>query len=305
MTPVISTSGLSKHFRKTEALHGLNLEVAEGSIFGLIGPNGAGKTTTLKTLMNIYRPDSGRATVIGVDSRRLGPAEFARIGYVSENQELPEWMTVEYFLSYLKPFYPAWDDARAAAMIRQFELPLNRQLKHLSRGMKMKAALVSSLSYRPKLLVLDEPFSGLDPMVREDLSEALIENADETSILVSSHDLGDIESFASHIGYIENGKLRFAEEMASLTSRFREVEVTVESGANGPQNAKSSAWPSTWLRPDATPAVVRFVESQFDPERTPVEIRRIFGDPIQISVTPMPLRSIFVTLARSGAATAA
>jgi ABC-2 type transport system ATP-binding protein len=109
--------------------------------------------------------------VLGVDSRRLGPAEFAKIGYVSESQEMPEWMTREYFLSYLKPFYPTWDDARASELVRQFDLPLQRQLKHLSRGMKMKAALVSSLAYRPKVLVLDEPFSGLDPMVREDLAE--------------------------------------------------------------------------------------------------------------------------------------
>jgi len=302
MSTVISATGLTKRFRRTEAVDGLNLEVSEGSIFGLIGPNGAGKTTTIKVLMNIHKPTAGHAEVLGVDSRRIGPAEFTKIGYVSESQELPEWMTVEYFLSYLKPFYPTWDDARASELVRQFDLPLKRQLKHLSRGMKMKAALVSSLAYRPKLLVLDEPFSGLDPMVREDLAEGLVDSADETSILVSSHDLGDIESFSSHIGYIENGKLRFSEEMSSLTARFREIEVTVESTAKIFQNHR---WPHTWLRPDTTPAVVRFVESQFDPERTQNDIRSMFGDLVQISVNPMPLRAIFVTLARAGTKTAA
>ena len=302
MSSLISAIGISKRFRHTEAVDGLNLEVSEGSIFGLIGPNGAGKTTTIKVLMNIHKPTAGRAEVLGVDSRRLGPREFAKIGYVSESQEMPEWMTVEYFLAYLKPFYPTWDDVRANELVRQFDLPLKRQLKHLSRGMKMKAALVSSLAYRPKLLVLDEPFSGLDPMVREDLAEGLVESAAETSILVSSHDLGDIESFASHIGYIENGKLAFSEEMSSLTARFREIEVTVQSSAKLPSNDR---WPGTWLRPDTTPAVVRFVESQFDPVRTQKDIRALFGDAVQVSVNPMPLRAIFITLARTGSKAAA
>ena len=301
MSTVISTTGLSKKFRRTDAVDGLNLEIAEGSIFGFIGPNGAGKTTTIKTLMNIIKPTSGRAEVLGVDSRKLGPADFAQIGYVSESQQLPEWMTVEYFLAYLKPFYPKWDDARAAELMKQFDLPSKRQLKHLSRGMKMKAALVSSLAYHPKLLVLDEPFSGLDPMVREDLAGGLLDTDGETTILVSSHDLGDIESFASHIGYIENGKMRFSEEMSSLIARFREVEVTVEPSVKVPSG---NQWPGTWLRPDTTPAVIRFVESRFDAERTQGDIQRVFGDVIQVSFNPMPLRAIFVALARSGSAAA-
>src|SRR4030095_14049943 len=125
--------------------------------------------TTIKILMNIHKPSAGSAEVIGVDSRRLGPEEFAKIGYVSENQEMPEWMTVEYFLAYLKPFYPTWDDARAAELLRVFDLPRQRKLRHLSRGMATKAALTSSLAYRPRVLVLDEPFGGLDPLVREQL----------------------------------------------------------------------------------------------------------------------------------------
>jgi ABC-2 type transport system ATP-binding protein len=302
MSAVISATGLSKHFRKAEAVAGLDLEVPEGSIFGLIGPNGAGKSTTIKVLMNIHKPSAGRAEVIGVDSRRLGPAEFAKIGYVSENQEMPDWMTVDYFLAYLKPFYPTWDDARASELLRQFDLPLNRQLRHLSRGMRMKASLVSSLAYRPKLLVLDEPFSGLDPMVREDLAEGLVDSAGETSILLSSHDLGDIESFASHIGYIENGRMKFSEEMTSLTDRFREVEVTVPSTASIPGGGQ---WPDSWLRREKSPAVIRFVESQFDSERTQKEIHRIFGDVVQVSVNPMALRAIFVALARTGSKVAA
>ncbi len=295
MSDVLSALDLVKRFGDVRVLDGLSLTVPEGSVFGLAGPNGSGKTTTIKILMSILRPNSGHAQVLGVDSRALGPDTFARIGYVSENQELPEWMTVEYFLAYLKPFYPTWDDARARQLVSQFDLPLQRQLRHLSRGMRMKASLASSLAYRPPLLIMDEPFSGLDPLVREDLIEGLLESADETTILISSHDLAEIESFASHIGYLDRGRLQFSEEMTSLTARFREVEVMVDSP---PLLPLDRPWPANWLRPETAPALVRFVETHFDPERTPAEIRRLFGDVRNISATPMPLRAIFVTLAR-------
>jgi ABC-2 type transport system ATP-binding protein len=294
MNEIVKAIDISKRFRGTAVLDGLNLSVPENSVYGLVGPNGVGKTTTLKILMNIFPPSAGRAEVLGTDTRRLGPRDFAQIGYVSENQEMPEWMTVEYFLAYLKPFYPLWDDARAKELLRQFDLPLDRKLRHLSRGMRMKAALASSLAYRPKLIVLDEPFTGLDPLVRDELIEGLLENAEETTILISSHDLTEIESFASHIGYLDRGRLQFSEEMTSLSERFREVEVTLEAASPLPANL-----PQTWLRPECSAAVVRFVETQFDAERTPAEVRRVFGNVQQLAMNPMPLRAIFVALAKT------
>src|SRR4051812_36276414 len=105
MTGILRTEDLSKRFGRTAVLNRISLEVAEGSVYALVGPNGAGKTTTIKILMNIIEPTAGHAEVLGADSRHLLPQHFAQIGYVSENQELPEWMTVEYFLNYLKPFY--------------------------------------------------------------------------------------------------------------------------------------------------------------------------------------------------------
>jgi ABC-2 type transport system ATP-binding protein len=302
MSDMVCVTDLVKRFRNVAVLDGLHLTVPEGSVFGLAGPNGAGKTTTIKILMNILPPTAGHAEVLGIDSRALGAEAFAHIGYVSENQDLPEWMTVEYLLAYLKPFYPSWDDTRAAQLVRQFDLPLGRQLRHLSRGMKMKIALASSLAYRPQLLIMDEPFSGLDPLVREDLIDGLLESAGETTILISSHDLGEIESFASHIGYLDGGRLQFSEEMTSLTARFREVEVMVDSP---PLLPLDRPWPAHWLRPETAPALVRFVETHFDPDRTTDEIRRLFGDVRNISAHPMPLRAIFVTLARNKASKAA
>ena len=145
MNDVIRTHALVRNFGRTTALAGVDLEVPEGAIYALVGANGAGKTTLIKVLMNIFQPTSGSATVLGIDSRHIAGKHFARIGYVSENQEMPEWMTVRYLLDYYRSFYPSWDTALEQQLIRQFDLPLNRKLKHMSRGQRMKAAFASSL----------------------------------------------------------------------------------------------------------------------------------------------------------------
>ncbi len=294
MSNTIRTENLSKRFHRVEALKDLGMEVPEGAIYALVGPNGAGKTTAIKVLMNILRPTSGRAEVLGMDSRRLTGRAFSSIGYVSENQELPGWMRVDSFLAYLRPFYPTWDRELENELVKQLELPLDRKLKNLSRGMRIKAALASSLAYRPKLIVLDEPFSGLDPLVRDQLTEGLLERAEEATVLISSHDLAEVESFASHVGYLEQGSLRFSEEMADLTARFREVEVTFAVPPELPTH-----WPETWLHGDTSAALVRFVDSQFDQERTSRQVRALFRDVRNISFNPMSLRSIFVALAKN------
>src|SRR5689334_1310578 len=120
---MIRTDNLTKRYRKNEALHGPTLDVPTGSGFALAGPNRAGKSSAIKILMNLIRPSAGSAQVLGVDSTRLSAGELAQIGYVSENQKLPEWMRVDYFLEYCRAFYPTWDDALAADLVRNYELP--------------------------------------------------------------------------------------------------------------------------------------------------------------------------------------
>ena len=291
---MIRTHRLTKRFPGVGAVTDLTLEVPEGCVFALVGPNGAGKTTTIKTFMNILRPTAGHANVLGTDSRRLGPKQLAQIGYVSENQELPGWMTVSYFLQYCKPFYPTWDDQLAASLVRLFDLPLKRRLRALSRGMRIKAALASSLAYRPRLIVLDEPFSGLDALVRDQFIESVLERAAEATVFIASHDLAEIESFASHIGYIDQGRLRFTEEMTALVARFREIEVTLEQPARMP-----AEWPAEWLNPEHASVVVRFTDSRYERERTENKVRELLPGVRDIVARSMPLRSIFVALAKS------
>ena len=179
MNPIIEFENVEKRFKKTTAVDGLNLVVPEGRILALLGPNGAGKTTTIKTMLNLYQPDGGSVRVMGEDSRRLKPEHFQSIGYVSENQQMPEWMTVGGFLEYCRPMYPTWDAAFCERLREQFALPLGKKLKSLSRGMRMKASLLSSLVYRPKLVVLDEPFTGLDPLVRDEFIRGMLELTEE------------------------------------------------------------------------------------------------------------------------------
>jgi ABC-2 type transport system ATP-binding protein len=284
---------VSKKFRRVQALECLNLDVPEGAVYALIGANGAGKTTAIRTMMNIYEPDSGLVEIAGKDSRQLRGRDFRRIGYVSENQKMPEWMTVDYLMRYLKPFYPGWDDAMASGLLRKFGLPGDRKISQLSRGMRMKTALASSLAYHPPLVILDEPFTGLDPLVRDEFIEGLLDSAEDTTILISSHDMAEIESFASHAGYLENGRMQFSEEMASLSARFREVEVTLGAPSEVPRS-----WPEDWLRPETTPAVVRFVDTHFDEETIGERVRKMFPRMTGMTARAMPLREIFVTLAR-------
>jgi len=294
---------LSKKFRRVMALDHLNLDVPEGAIYALIGANGAGKTTAIKTMVNIHEPDSGRVEISGrggesKDSRRLRGRDFESIGYVSENQKMPEWMTVDYLLQYLKPFYPAWDDSAAAALVRKFGLPGDRKLSQLSRGMKMKAALASSLAYHPRLLILDEPFSGLDPLVRDEFIEGLIESAEGTTILISSHDLAEIESFATHVAFLHDGKLLFAEPMESLTARFREVTVTLGSPGEAVREV-----PKGWLLPEASASVFRFIASNANEDFLEAQVRDVLPQAIAIQAEPMTLRTIFLALVKSNAST--
>ncbi len=295
MNNPIHTENLTKRFRSVEALRDLNLVVPENAIYALVGPNGAGKTTAIKILMNILQPTSGSAAVMGHKSADLRGKLFSSIGYVSENQRLPDWMRVSAFFDFLRPFYRSWDRDLERDLMRQFDLPLDRKLGKLSRGMRMKAALASALAFHPKLIVLDEPFTGLDPLVRDELIQGLLERAEESTVFISSHDLGEIESFASHIGYLERGELRLSEELNTLSDRFREVELTFDSPPVLPATV-----PDSWTQLNSSAAVVRFVETRFDQEKTNQQIQQILGTARSVTFSPMSLRSIFLVMAKAG-----
>jgi ABC-2 type transport system ATP-binding protein len=291
---MIRVENLWKKFGRFDAVRGLSFDVPDGSAFALIGANGAGKTTTIKVLMNIFEPTRGSATLLGVDSRKVSPRELAQIGYVSENQDMPTRLTVGEYVAYLRPFYFTWDRDLEASIALQLRLPLERKIGDLSHGMRMKMALMCALPYRPKVLILDEPFSGLDPLVRDEFMEGLLEQAGDMTILISSHELTEIDGVATHVAFLDEGKLLFQESMSDLTGRFREVRVTLDAEASQPRPA-----PKEWMQIRTMGNVLTFVDTRFDVNGLSERIRSRIDGVRGIDSQPMTLRSIFTTLARA------
>jgi len=296
MEPAIATVDLTCRYGRTEAVRGLTLTVEPGTVFALLGPNGAGKTSTIRMLMNILRPSSGRAAVLGVDSRRLGPRELATIGYVSENQKLPAWMTVDELLAFCRPLYPSWDEPLCRKLLDDFDLPAGAKIGRLSRGMRVKAALVSSLAYRPRLLVLDEPFSGLDPVVRDDLVHGVLELAEQEqwTVFISSHDLDEVERLVDTVGFMDAGRLVLAEPFEDLHARFRRIEATT--GAQQVEHAGAAA-PDAWIGLERAGRVIRFVDTQYVEGETERRAGERFSAS-RVEAHPMTLREIFVAIVR-------
>ncbi len=292
----IQTHQLSIRFGKHLALAPLDLTIPQGSVYALAGHNGAGKTTLLKLLLNLLRPTSGSATVLGVPTTQLTADIFKRVGYVAEGQEMPEWMTVRGFLDYLRPFYPTWEEG---TLLTDLDLPEDRRIKELSRGMRMKLALASTLAFRPELIVMDEPFSGLDPLVRDELTRTLIDrlasdDGPPPTVLISTHDLAEIEPFATHAAMLHNGHLLFAEPLEDLLTRFREVTVTLAEAA--PQ---ASTLPGEWLRKESSGRMVRFVHSNGNSIGMEEEIRAALPSVQTIESERIGLREIFIALTRT------
>jgi ABC-2 type transport system ATP-binding protein len=284
---IIETHHVAKRFGRFEAIEDLSLSVPEGSVFALIGPNGTGKTTTIRMLMNILRPDRGDITVLGTPSRRLTPRDFARIGYVSESQQPPEGLTLAQYFDYLRQLYPTWDRSLEQALREQFELPPARKIKHLSHGMRLKSLLVGALAFRPKLLVLDEPLSGLDTLVRDEVVNGLLQQAADTTILISSHELTEIETFTTHVAFMQNGRLLLQEAIETLQSRFRQVSVTLSALKDLPQPL-----PDGWLMPEIEGHRLRFIDSCFDNDpQLHQQLVQHFGA-VKVESEPMPLRAI-------------
>ncbi|HMN43975.1 MAG TPA: ABC transporter ATP-binding protein [Povalibacter sp.] len=284
---IIETHGLYKTYGRVEAIRDVNLRVPAGAVFALIGPNGAGKSTTLRLLMNILAPDRGEIRVLDTRSTALAPRHFQQIGYVSESQRVPQRLSIAQYFDYLRSLYPTWDRELERELLRQFDLPPARRLKHLSHGMRMKTLLIAALAFRPRLLVLDEPLSGLDPLVRDEVVNGLLQQAHDTTIVISSHELSEIESFTTHVAFMQDGQLLLQEAIEDLQARFRSVLVRLSAVKQLP-----SPLPRGWLSPEIAGHQLQFVTSAFEGERELHQTLAGHFGAVTVATEGMSLRSI-------------
>lgn len=221
----VEVAGLSRKFGSKFALNNVSLRARRGRVFGLVGANGAGKTTLIKHLLGRLKAESGLVRVLGFDPVEDPVAVLGRTGYVSENRDLPGWMRMDELLRYTRAFYPKWDAAYAEELRRQFNLVNHAKIKHLSRGESAKAGLLVALAHRPELLLLDEPSSGLDPVVRRDILEAIIRTvADEgRTVFFSSHLLEEVERVADDLAMVFNGRVVLAGPLDEVKERHRRL----------------------------------------------------------------------------------
>jgi ABC-2 type transport system ATP-binding protein len=206
----VATRGLVKRFGRVTALDHVELQVPEGAMYVLVGPNGAGKSTTFKVLLDLLRPTAGSAEVFGLDPNARGPEVRAQIGYVPERLDWGYgWMRVGRLLEHHATFFPTWDREYAARLARLFDLKLDRKLGSLSKGQSRRVHLTMAMAHRPRLLVLDEPTDGLDPLMLDETLGFLVEHVAEspTTMLISTHMVHDVDRMADHVGVMRDGKL--------------------------------------------------------------------------------------------------
>ncbi len=227
---MVEVTALSYAYGRINALRDVSFTVPEGALCALLGPNGSGKTTLLQILSGLRRAGAGQAHVMGTDSHSLTLRQRGEIGYIAEGQPLPRWMRLDQLEAYLAPLYPTWDRALARELRVRFDLDPARRVGTLSRGEHMKAALLVALAPRPRLLVMDEPFTGMDALVKDDLVRGLLEwsGNEGWTVLLCSHDIGELELLADWVGFLDRGEMRLSEPIDVLRERFKRVTVVMD-----------------------------------------------------------------------------
>lgn len=234
--PLLQVSGLNKSYGDFQ-LKGVDLTLMPGTIMGFMGRNGAGKSTTIQAIMDLIKPDQGNIEIMGMTTADDEVAIKDQVGYVSDTPILNQAWTVEHTLHFVRHFYSSWDEQMVTDYLQRFEIPKQKKIKELSKGMKVKFSLILAISHKPKLLLLDEPTSGLDPVIREEVLALLLDFLqDETcGVLFSSHITSDVEKIADIVTFIDDGQIFVSEDKESLLDRYRRI---VMYGENAAQTAE-------------------------------------------------------------------
>jgi ABC-2 type transport system ATP-binding protein len=224
---VVDVNELSRSFAGKTALDGVSFHAGAGQVYGLVGANGAGKTTLLKHLLGLLRATTGSVRVFGLDPVRDPVDVLSRIGYLSEERELPEWMRIDELMRYTQAFHPTWDTSYARELLDTFGLDPSKKIKELSKGMRAQAGLIAAVAHRPELLILDEPSSGLDAMVRRDILNAIVRTVadDGRTVIFSSHLLDEVERMSDHVTLIHNGRVTVKGALDAVRRRYQRSRV--------------------------------------------------------------------------------
>jgi len=287
---VIETAELRKQYGSVEALRGLSLQVPAGSICGFLGPNGAGKTTTIKILLGMARPTGGQARVFGLaaDGEEPSVEIRRRTGFVGDDKDLYNYMTVEEMIRFTAPFFPRWRADLEQRYLHQFELPPDRKVKTLSRGMRSKLALLLALCRGAELLILDEPTSGLDPVMTEQVLQALVGHVagEEMTVFFSSHQIAEVDQIADHVVIIDRGRAVVTGALDDLRERFRRIQLVFAG------DAPAVTFRAPGVERTQRQGRVLTVLSSAGSEQILEEARAL--SPVSVNVVPVTLKEIFL-----------
>lgn len=233
---VVDVDRVSRRFSKTLALDDVTLQVPQGCVYGLVGANGAGKTTLLKHIMGLLKAKSGAVRVFGLDPVRNPVEVLRRIGYLSEERELPEWMRIDELMRYTQAYHPNWDTDYAESLIGNFGLDPSKKVKSLSKGMRAQVGLIAAVSHRPDLLVLDEPSTGLDAVVRRDILNAIVRTVadDGRTALFSSHLLDEVEMMSDRVMMLHEGRVVLEGDLDAIKEQHHLLTVRFDANQEQP-----------------------------------------------------------------------
>jgi ABC-2 type transport system ATP-binding protein len=224
---VVEINGLSRSFAQKIALDDVAFRATTGQVYGLVGSNGAGKTTLLKHVLGLLRAATGSVRVFGLDPVRDPVGVLSRIGYLSEERELPEWMSIEELMRYTQAYHPTWDTAYERELLSTFALDPRKKIKELSKGMRAQAGLIAAVAHRPELLILDEPSSGLDVVVRRDILDAVVRAVadDGRTVIFSSHLLDEVERMSDHVTLMHQGRVALSGVLDDVRRTYQRSRV--------------------------------------------------------------------------------
>jgi ABC-2 type transport system ATP-binding protein len=287
----IETENLGRTYGSFEAVRSVDLKVLRGTVFGLLGVNGAGKSTIIKMLVGHLQPSRGSVRILGRTLKDDLLEIRERVAYVSENRYLYEWMTVEESIKFTRAFHATWDDEKAAALLKRFDLPPAKKIRQLSRGNRARVCLLLALSYNPELIILDEPTSGLDPIVRRDFIENIVAEIGQEgkTVLFSSHIVEEVERVADYVGVINDGNLIITSSLDELKGSYRRIryatngtrpDVSGIAGVLGIENARHEQILTVqdWGEETVRALTLRGISN---PEIFPMSLEEIFVDVVR------------------------